>query len=365
MKRSILKFIISKILLAIALITLLSGCIKQTKKIEMPAFYILAGKDNELGVDYYDPYTLMEEGIYSYYENDMDKASLLFNRLLNKYKKSFFRSAAIYNLGLINEHLRLFHQSEKYYKKIVKEYSDSIEYMPSIFRLVLIYQERAHYKKATALLVHLLSRERLTSLQQIEATARLGHCMLLMGYIEEAEVVLKRCTELFYKYSKVARIDDKYYLAQSYFLLARICHKYFINSDVIVPDAGQDTKKAQDALEKKATWMLAARKLYLASIRAKDPYWAVASGYKIGSLYGSFYHSIVNSSVPNNLSGKEKKYYKQEIKNQMRSVLSNSVQALERTWILANTANIKGKWFLKIRKKLNAVEDIFMKEYFE
>jgi TolA-binding protein len=295
------------------------------------------------------------------------QALVSYDKLLEHFPKSRFVSPTLYNAGLCHEWLGEFAPATKRYKELIRRFGHTKEAVDAGFRLGGCYAELHNWPASAQVFATLLLRQDLSASDRIEATARKGLAHFRLGDHRSCKSTLQSAIQYSKKIETVERLDTDFFLAMAHYYLAAIPHVDFRKVKV------ERTKFAQ-TLDEKARLLLLSQARYIRTIKVKNPYWATAAGFQIGSLYREFYRVLV-TTLPDfskaaarnakkaGITAEQARtqlvqVYMEEVHKAVKPLLSKAIRVFEKNVLMAERVGVRSNWVGKSKRQVQDLKHL-------
>jgi tetratricopeptide (TPR) repeat protein len=296
------------------------------------------------------------------------EAIALYDRLLRLFPSSRFVSPALYNAGLAHEWRREFDRAAARYRELIRRFGPSKEAVDASFRLGGCYAELRNWPASAQTFAELLKRKELSASDRIEAYARRGLAYFRLGDARAARTALQEAVAYHKTVEAVERLDTDFFLAMAHYYIAALPHVDFRNVTV------NANKELAKSLDDKARLLLLAQAGYIGTIKVKNPYWATAAGFQIGSLYREFYTTLL-TAVPDfkEQAAKNAKVakitvkaaqdqlvqvYLEEVHKAVKPLLGKAIRVFEKTVLVAERVGVSSEWVQKSQHQMNELKHL-------
>lgn len=289
-----------------------------------------------------------------------------YDRLAAHFPRSKLLPAALYNSGLAHERTGDFAGAAERYRKLAAEFAGKRDAVDALFRLGGCYAELRRWKESAKVFAQLRDRKGSSAGDRVEAFAREGLAYFRLEQHDAAERTFRRMIEFARQVESVERLDNDFFLAMGYYYLAAIPHVRFRQLKV---SPGREMGKQLDT---KAKHLLASQSRYIATIRLKNPYWATAAGFQIGSLYREFYTTLMTvlpdfdrvakrnahkAKIPVAQAKKQLvQIYLQEVHKKIRPLLHKAIRVFEKNVVIAERIGVENPWVAKSRRQMRELK---------
>ena len=298
------------------------------------------------------------------------KAIEAYDRLLTHFPGSRFISSSLYNAGLSHEYLGQFDKAAKRYTVLIRRFGARKDGIDAAFRLGGCYAELKNWPSSAQVFEMLLQRKDLSVSDRVEAMARKGLAHFRLGDYRKCRTTLKEAVRFHKGVAATERLDSDFFLAMTNYYLAAIPHVQFRKIKI------DSTKKRQMArtLDEKARLLLVSQSRYIRTIKVKNPYWATAAGFQVGSLYREFYVVLLTSlpdftkqaktnSRKSGVTVEEArkllvKVYMEEVHKAVKPLLNKAIRVFEKNILMAERVGIRSNWVGKSRHQVNELKHL-------
>lgn len=291
-----------------------------------------------------------------------------YDALLGRFPESRLVLPALYNAGLAHEGLRQFNAAAARYLRIVERFGHLHDAIDATFRLGGCYAELANWKRSAEVFGRLAGRKGLGSSERVEAYARQGLALFRQQDYDATRRVLRDGIRLVQSVDAFERLDSDFFAAMLYYYFAAIPHAQF-RSAAIRPGS----TLAGD-MDEKARLLIVAQGRYIETIRVKNPYWATASGFQIGSLYREFYDALMHTLPDFDAAARDNarqagiavtaakqqlvSAYLEQLHERIRPLLHKAMRVFEKNVVVARRIGVEGAWIAKSRRQIRELKDL-------
>jgi len=299
------------------------------------------------------------------------KAIALYDQLLKGFPTSRYVSPALYNAGLAHEWLGEFQKAADRYQELIRRFGHTKEAVDAGFRLGGCYAELRNWAASAQVFQVLLSRRDLSGSDRIEAYARKGLAHFRLGDYRATKSTLEESLRYYRTIEAVERLDSDFFLAMANYYLAAIPHVGFREIEL---DSRSSSKKLAQELDEKARLLLLSQAGYIKTIKVKNPYWATASGFQIGSLYREFYTTLLTAlpdfSRQARRNAKKAKIsvqeaqkqliqvYMEEVHKAVKPLLHKAIRVFEKNVEMAERVGVQSNWVGKSRRQIQDLKHL-------
>jgi len=323
--------------------------------------------DGATKIEVLDAASLFDHGGQLLSAKKYRQALSYYNKLLKHFPGSRYVSSTLYNSGLCHEWLGEFQQAVGRYKELVRISQGRKEAVDAGFRLGGCYAELRNWPAAAEVFKVFARRKDLSSSDRIEAMARMGLAYFRLGDGQRAKSIFKEAIAFNKSIETVERLDSDFFVAMSNYYLAALPHVAFRKLKV-------DPQMMARTLDEKARLLLLSQSGYIRTIKAKNPYWASAAGFQVGSLYREFYTTLL-TSLPNFTSQSKKnsrlsgvsqeeahkqlvQVYMEEVHKAVKPLLSKAIRVFAKNILMAERVGIQSNWVRKSQHQVNELKHL-------
>ncbi|HUQ03543.1 MAG TPA: tetratricopeptide repeat protein [Kofleriaceae bacterium] len=264
------------------------------------------------------------------------EAISLYRRLAVDFPTSKLAPAALFNVGVVIENLGDIPGAITAYREVVAAYPIGRESLDAHLRAAGLEAEKQQWKDAERTLREIDVRKDVSNLDRIEVKARLGYVLLMQDRATDARIELDASVAA---WRKATRVDDRYYIAMAYYYLGELAHRDF--DKVLLRSA--DTMLKADLVQKEE---LAAQAYdrWRQSLEMKDPYWALAAGYRMSHVFMELWTMAVRAPMPDGLDPSAKNIYAVEVHDRVRRHLHTALDGHTMNVKLAGAYGVENAW---------------------
>jgi tetratricopeptide (TPR) repeat protein len=318
---------------------------------EMEPLQLEVSRSGTIG-EVYDAPTLFEQAGEHMDADRYAEAAADYERLIKNFPDSPYVAPALYNAALCYEGLGRYADAAERYRQVLDEHGSSKEAKDATFRLGACYAETGRWVASSEVYAQAVKRDDLTLADRLEATARLGLAHFELHDLQVAERHFADAVARWKEQRESERLESNFFLAMSQFYLAHIAHQRFRELPMRLPQ-----KQLEQDTEAKARAFMDAQAKYIDAIKLKNPSWATASGYHIGTLYRELYDALAKAPLPPEVSaGDQRVIYDLLLRDKLRVLLEKSKDILEKNLAMADRVGVKNGWVERSTEQLQEVE---------
>ncbi len=190
---------------------------------------------------------------------------------------------------------------------------------------------------------------------QVEALARQGYAWFQLDDFAQADRLLAQADEIFLaaQAANSERFTTFYFVGMARFYRAAILHRRFREVTIREASMSADFARKLELLEQ-------AQDRYGATIAAKHMFWVSAAGYQLGSLLEEFHDAVMYAPVPDWLDAAGRQTYYEELKNQLRPVVTKAAWVFEKNLETARKLGYDDEFVAQSEAKLSALQALLL-----
>jgi tetratricopeptide (TPR) repeat protein len=310
--------------------------------------------------DSYDAKDLFERATQSLNAKKCDQAVTLYDKLVAEFPSSEYLSASLYNAGLCQQAVGNFASAAEHYARVRELRPESEDAKDASFLLAESLVQLERFADVIRLADELLAREDLSADERLEGMARRGQGLLGQGQLDEAQQYASSALAFFRTRPKDQPIKDEFFAACNNYTLAET---YRLRGEAMPFPEGLEPQKA--VLVKRAELVLQAQREYFNTISFQNLdnlHWAAASGYRIGNMYDTLWHSIMSAPVPANLKGDGEQVYREELAKLIKPLIRHAIRYWELTQMFIERTGMNTPWSEKTKTDLARVRALLLEQ---
>jgi TolA-binding protein len=247
-------------------------------------------------------------------------AAVLYERIGNGFERAPKAGPALKNAGILRRTLGQHDRAAAHFAAYEKRYRGSAEAKDVAFERGVLLEEKKDGRQAAAAFgefVRLYPEDP----RLCEALVRQARANLEAGADAKASEALERALNA-YRKGKGGGKEAAYHAAEARYLEGEIIYRQYERVKI----EGKPRQLAK-SLEKKASLLDDAKKVYLDVLSFKSPEWATAALLRIGQGYATFAKAIRDTPVPKQLSPDEAEVYREELAQSVIVIEEKSLDA--------------------------------------
>ncbi|MCX4240217.1 tetratricopeptide repeat protein [Paraliomyxa miuraensis] len=194
---------------------------------------------------------------------------------------------------------------------------------------------------------------------KVEALAREGYALFMLDRMDEADarlaladVVHDQAVE-----QHTERFSNTYFVGMARFYRAAILHRRFRDVEIRLPE-----KVMEAAFKAKLELLVQAQDAYNRAISAKHMFWVSASGYQLGHLFSELYDALMYAPVPEWLDERQREIYFEELKKQLRPVVTKAIWVFEKNLETARRLGYESDFIERTETKLGHLQAVLLSD---
>lgn len=193
----------------------------------------------------------------------------------------------------------------------------------------------------------------------VEALAREGYALFMLDRLDEAEPRLLRANEIYERAleEQTERFSSRYFIGMARFYRAAILHRRFRDVEIRLPE-----KVMAAAFTAKLELLTQAQEAYNDTISAKHMFWVSAAGFQLGHLFSELYDALMYAPVPDWLDDRQREIYYEELKAQLRPVITKAVWVFEKNLETARRLGYDSEFIERTQEKLGHLQAVLLSD---
>ena len=330
---------------------------QSVQSIEMEDLHITVGKGAKGGEEdfvAYDAPTLFREADALFDGDKFADAAQRYEKLVVEFSDSPWAPPALFNAALSYEALGRFTDATDRYKRLLAMFPTSKHAKDAALRQAACLAEESRWVQSAEALALVEKRDDLNLNERLETMTRHGLALFEMQDLSGADAKFQQTLSVYEARKEGDQLQNNFFLAMSHFYLAHIAHKRFRDLPLRLPQ-----KQLALDLDGKAKTFLLANTKYVETIKLKNPTWATAAGYHVGTLYRELYDSMISAPVPMDVNrGDSRVIYDLLLREQLRHLLTKAKDVLESNVKMAERIGVKNGWVERSTEQLGELEKL-------
>jgi tetratricopeptide (TPR) repeat protein len=194
---------------------------------------------------------------------------------------------------------------------------------------------------------------------QVEALAREGYALFMLDRMDEADARLAEADAIYERAlaDDTERWSNTYFVGMARFYRAAILHRRFRDVEIRLPEAAM-----QAAFTAKLELLTKAQDAYNHAIGAKHMFWVSAAGYQLGHLFSELYDALMYAPVPEWLDARQREIYFEELKKQLRPVVTKAIWVFEKNLETARRLGYDSEFIARTEEKLGHLQAVMLSD---
>lgn len=330
---------------------------QQVQSIEMEDLHITVGKNAKNGdedFEAYDAPTLFREADALFEADKFADAAQKYEKLVVEFSDSPFAPPALFNAALSLEALGRYGEASDRYKQVVALFPSSKNAKDAALRQAACLAEVGKWVQSAEALALVEKRDDLTLSDRLETMARHGLALFELKDLSGAEAKFAQSLAIYEAHKAEEQPQNNFFLAMSQFYVAHIAHQRFRDLPLRLPQ-----KQLALDLDSKAKTFLLANTKYVETIKLKNPTWATAAGFHVGTLYRELYDAMIAAPVPTEVAKTDSKvFYDLLLREQLRHLLTKAKDVLESNVKMAERVGVKNGWVERSTEQLGELDKL-------
>jgi len=327
--------------------------------IDMNAMRIVARADGRGGYEFtsYDAPDLFDEANRELDAGRCPQAVALYDRIVTEFSDSSYVSPALYNGGLCLAQSGESEGALDRFHTLLETRPDSPDVRHASFQAGHLSVELERWTEAQAHAERLLTDSTLPPDERLEAMAIRAQALTGEGELESAAEQARQGLQ-YYRIHGSSVMPDEYFAAALNFTLAETIR---LTADRMkFPDTTQEEQRA--VLVRRAELLLEAQRTYFDTIHHTNAHWAAAAGHRIGGLYDTLWHDLMESPVPQHLSDGAKGVYHEELAKLIKPLLRHAIRYWELTMMMIERTGVETPWAARTRGDLERTRALLVEQ---
>lgn len=339
---------------------LASACASAPAPVVMTGTVVRPEVDPLVGLDHYDARTLFHLAADTARDGDRARATALYERLLEEFPGDIVEAAARFNLGLLYEDQRRWHDALAQYESITArtlpvDDHERRTWIDAHYRQAVCFGRVDEWWRAVALFEKLEAFDWLREEDRLEALVGKGIALQEAGEPEAAELSFSHALRYYRVVSQRRRFDDRGLAAEAAFRMGDISRERFATVTLEYP-----VPVLSERLDAKCQELLNAQNRYLQAIRYGDNHTVAAAGFRIGSLYETLYAEMMALEIPEELDREQAEVYLEEVHAKVGVLLEKAIKIYEKSLVAGRRTETASDWVERTEAALARLRAIYL-----
>lgn len=194
---------------------------------------------------------------------------------------------------------------------------------------------------------------------RVEVLAREGYALFMLDRMGEADARLAEADATYERAieQQTERFSNTYFVGMARFYRAAILHRRFRDVEIVLPEAAM-----QAAFAAKLELLSKAQDAYNHAISAKHMFWVSAAGYQLGHLFSELYDALMYAPVPEWLDARQREVYFEELKKQLRPVVTKAIWVFEKNLETARRLGYESEFIDRTEERLGHLQAVMLSD---
>lgn len=194
---------------------------------------------------------------------------------------------------------------------------------------------------------------------QVEALAREGYALFMLDRLDDADARLAEADAIYGRAveQQAERFSNTYFVGMARFYRAAILHRRFRDVEIQLPEATM-----QAGFTAKLELLVKAQDAYNHAIAAKHMFWVSAAGYQLGHLFSELYDALMHAPVPAWLDARQREIYFEELKKQLRPVVTKAIWVFEKNLETARRLGYESEFIARTEERLGHLQTVMLSD---
>jgi tetratricopeptide (TPR) repeat protein len=262
---------------------------------------------------------------------------------------------SLYNAGLCYENtLDWPLAADRFQQALPLATPQSRDHLDTLFRLSEALANLARWDDVIAHTQAALLLPDLQHIDRLEGIYRQGMARIGLGQNDAAEDAFKLCLRENQIIGQASLAEQHYIIAGCHYGKALAYHMTFSALQFTLPEEQMDRD-----VDTKRQLSRRAYDQYLRTMRTRNHYWGILSGYMIGKLFEDFYYDILTSELPPDLSGQALTDYFVMLREDARILIDEAIALYRKTSVVSEQIHARHEWVLRAEDRLRFLEGYY------
>lgn len=254
---------------------------------------------------------------------------------------------SLYNAGLCHERLERWPEAAERYLHLIELDGDSRDGLDAYFRLAEVDANQAHWSRVVENMERAITRDDARHLDRVEARYRAGMALVALRRLSEAETHFKEAIRENRDADRARLPDGNYFISGCTYGRALV---YQFSAEQIAFRLPEERMKTDMAMRIELGRQ--AYDHYVRTIRYRNPYWSLLSGYMVGKLFEDFYYAVLASEIPHDLDDEATEAYLADLRSELDPLLDQALSAWEKTSAVAVRLGFDNEWVTRAEERM-------------
>jgi tetratricopeptide (TPR) repeat protein len=274
-----------------------------------------------------------------------DQAAKNYSLLADRYSKDAHAADALFNAGVLREHLGDTQGATLCYKLYAERYKNREDAREVAFRAGVVLADSGQKAQAAHAFADFAAKYP-QSARVLEARMREGAALIDIGDERRAQDALDKAIALW----KRMKTDVRE-------LRAAAAHARYLQGEILFHQfervkLAADPRRLKRTLDEKSALLERAKAIYVDVVSFGDPEWATGALYRIGEAYEGFARALREAPIPQGLSADEQQVYRDELEKVVVTVEDKAIDAYKGGYKKALELKLYNEFTQKLRAAL-------------
>ena len=323
-----------------------------TVEMEPMVVELSVGEDGKTSMKAFDAQQLFEAGEAAFQAKRYDECDRQYTQLLERFPKSRYVHATLYNRGLCLEEMGQHALAGRHLQRHADLATTLADRRDGEFRWGYNLVKTGDFPRALGLYERLLGETDLNPLDRAECLLRQGIAQAGITRLGLAEKSLEAAIEqVKLGTDGLTRGNDT--LAEVHFVRGEIYQRLSHEVPLKLP-----IEQMEGDFADKTRFFRKSQRSYLDALNVQHPYWATAAGLKLGELYEAFYRDVLSAQVPKDFDEKTTIFYVAELRKKLQPLLEHSLSIYERNMSMSQRIGADNEWVKETESRLERLREL-------
>lgn len=292
-----------------------------------------------------------EKAQEAFKKRDWAQALKFYDIIVRDFSESRYYLPSLYNRALCMDNLEQWEEAIAGYQRVLEEFSGKSAATDALYRMAWCHSNLEHHEEVLALVNQILERSGLEPYDRVEALVRRGDALLALERLEAADEAYREALHTQDSaHQDDAVPEDSHFVVAARYGVSQVYHRRFREVKFKLP-----VETMEASLETKVQLFQRAQGSYIRTMKMGNPYWATASGYAIGLMYEEFYADLLNAEIPE-LEQEEARLYFNELRSKLRPLMERALQIYEKNITLSERYGVDNDFTRQTQESLERLK---------
>ncbi len=352
---------------AVLCLALVGGCVRGTGSTSTPddgldaqsqaARAFAQGSADAATSDQDDPEAVLAEAEAALSADEAARAVALFGRVLALNLPAERAGSAWIGLAQAHEKLRDCIAAIRAYETYLERFPQGQHAVAATARRGACEAELENWEQSAATFAAIAAEPGQLPSVQVEALTREGYALFMLERLPQADERLAAADAIYQRAvdEQTERFSNTYFVGMARFYRAAVVHRRFREVEIRLPE-----KVMEEGFAAKLALLVQAQDAYNHAISAKHMFWVSASGYQLGHLFSELYDALMYAPVPEWLDDRQREIYFEELKKQLRPVITKAIWTFEKNLETARRLGYDSEFIERTEAKLGHLQAVLL-----